>query len=56
MHTEERYISLLNDLRQTITDGLNAITDEKHPVKSVSVAKLDEMKYRLQSGYTSFRS
>ena len=33
-----------------------AITDEEHPVKSVSVAKLDEMKHRLQSGYTSFWS
>ena len=48
--------SLLNTLSQTITDGLNAITDEEHPVKSVSVAKLDEMKHRLQSGYTSFWS
>ena len=48
--------SLLNALSQAITDGLNAITDEEHPVKSVSVAKLDEMKNRLQSGYTSFWS
>lgn len=48
--------SLLNTLSQTITDGLNEITDEEHPVKSVSVAKLDEMKNRLQSGYTSFWS
>ena len=48
--------SLLNALSQTISDGLNAITDEEHPVKSVSVAKLDEMKNRLQSGYTSFWS
>ncbi len=48
--------SLLNMLSQTITDSLNAITDEDHPVKSVSVAKLDEMKNRLQSGYTSFWS
>ena len=47
---------LLNALSQAITDGLNAITDEEHPVKSVSVAKLDEMKNRLQSGYTSFWS
>ncbi len=48
--------SLLNTLSQTITDSLNAITDEDHPVKSVSVAKLDEMKNRLLSGYTSFWS
>ena len=48
--------SLLNTLSQTITDGLNAITDEDHPVKSVSAAKLEEMKNRLQSGYTSFWS
>ena len=47
---------LLNALSQAITDGLNAITDEDHPVKSVSVAKLDEMKNRLESGYTSFWS
>ena len=48
--------SLLNTLSQTITDGLNTITDEEHPVKSVSVAKLEEMKNNLQSGYTSFWS
>lgn len=47
---------LLNALSQVIADGLNTITDEEHPVKSVSVAKLDEMKNRLQSGYTSFWS
>lgn len=48
--------SLLNALSQTITDGLNILTDEDHLVKSVSVAKLEEMKNRLQSGYTSFWS
>lgn len=48
--------SLLNALSQVIADGLNTITDEEYPVKSVSVAKLDEMKNRLQSGYTSFWS
>lgn len=46
----------LTKLSQTIVDGLNAITDEEHPVKSVSVAKLEEMKNRLESGYTSFWS
>lgn len=48
--------SLLNALSQVIADGQNTITDEEHPVKSISVAKLDEMKNRLQSGYTSFWS
>lgn len=48
--------SLLNALSQTIIEGLNTLTDEDHPVKSVSVAKLEEMKNRLQSGYTSFWS
>lgn len=48
--------SLLDALSQTITDGLNTLTDEDHLVKSVSVAKLEEMKNRLQSGYTSFWS
>lgn len=48
--------SLLNALSQTITDGLNTLTDEDHLIKSVSVAKLEEMKNRLQSGYTSFWS
>ena len=48
--------SLLNALSQTITEGLNTLTDEDHLVKSVSVAKLEEMKNRLQSGYTSFWS
>lgn len=48
--------SLLSALSQTITDGLNTLTDEDHPVKSVSIAKLEEMKNRLQSGYTSFWS
>ena len=47
---------LLNALSQTIADGLNTLTDEDHLVKSVSVAKLEEMKNRLQSGYTSFWS
>ncbi len=45
--------NLLDTLRRTITDGLNAITDEDHPVRSVSAVKLDEMENRLQSGYTS---
>ena len=48
--------SLLDALSQTITEGLNTLTDDDHLVKSVSVAKLEEMKNRLQSGYTSFWS
>ena len=48
--------SLLNDLIHVITDGLNAIPDDGYTTQSVSVAKLNEMKRRLQSGYTSFWS
>lgn len=48
--------SLLDALSQTITEGLKTLTDEDYLVKSVSVAKLEEMKNRLQSGYTSFWS
>lgn len=48
--------SLLKSLSQAITDGLKEIIDDDYPVKSVSVAKLEEMKNRLQSGYTSFWS
>ena len=48
--------SLLNDLIHVITDGLNAIPDDGYPTQSISVAKLNEMKRCLQSGYTSFWS
>lgn len=47
---------LLDSLMNVIEDGLKEITDEEHPVNSVSLAKLKEMKNRLSSGYTSFWS
>ena len=39
-----------------IMDGLSEIAGEENPVESVSIAKLKEMKDRLNSGYTSFWS
>lgn len=56
--------SFLNDLRKTISEGLTNISneiyshkkDEKDKVYSVSLAKLEEMDKRLDSGYTSFWS
>ncbi len=48
---------LLNALRDTISNGLKDITDEDHPIKSISIAKLSEMQSRLSaSGYTNFWS
>ncbi len=48
---------LLNALRDTISNGLKDITDEEHPIKSISIAKLSEMQSRLSSsGYTNFWS
>lgn len=47
--------TLLENLIKVIEE-LNEITDEEHPVKSISLAKLKEMKNRLSSGYTSFWS
>lgn len=48
---------LLNALRDTISKGLKDITDEDHPIKSISIAKLSEMQSRLSaSGYTNFWS
>ncbi len=48
---------LLNALRDAISNGLKDITDEEHPVKSISIAKLSEMQSRLSSsGYTNFWS
>lgn len=50
----------LNSLKGAIHDGLEAvfsdIFDEEDEYISVSLAKLDEMKKRLESGYTSFWS
>ncbi len=48
--------NLLKDLKNVIEEQLKAISDEEHPVKSVSIAKLTEMRRRLESGYTSFWS
>ena len=46
----------LDSLSKTIEDGLNAISGEENTVKSISLAKLKEMKGKLVSGYTSFWS
>ena len=48
--------SLLDNLMDAIKDGLSEIAGEENTVKSVSIAKLKEMKARLNSGYTSFWS
>lgn len=52
----------LNDLKETIKEGLEFVfeelfdEDDDDVYTSVSLAKLDEMKKRLSSGYTSFWS
>lgn len=52
----------LNDLKETIKEGLEFVfeelfdEDDDEVYTSVSLAKLDEMKKRLSSGYTSFWS
>lgn len=55
--------SFLDDLGKTIKEGLEEIFDgpfdkveSDDAFKSISLAKLDEMKKRLDSGYTSFWS
>ena len=48
--------SLLDNLTNAIKDGLSDIAGGENTVKSVSIAKLKEMKNRLNSGYTSFWS
>ena len=48
--------SMLENLTNTIKEALNEIAGEENPVESVSIAKLKEMKERLNSGYTSFWS
>lgn len=48
--------SLLDNLMDAIKDGLSGISGEENPVESVSIAKLKDMKDRLNSGYTSFWS
>lgn len=49
--------NLLDTLSTTISNGLNAIVGEGNSYESkVSLPKLEEMKERLESGYTSFWS
>lgn len=48
--------NLLDKLKQVITEELANISDGFPTGKSVSLKKLDEMKQRLVSGYTSFWS
>ena len=48
--------NLLDNLSHVITDGLNSIPEDGYIDKPLSVAKLNEMRHRLQSGYTSFWS
>lgn len=48
--------SLLDNLMDAVKDGLSEIAGEEKLVESVSIAKLNEMKGRLNSGYTSFWS
>lgn len=48
--------SLLEELKTTISDTLQKISEDFNIEKSVSLSKLKEMKDRLSSGYTSFWS
>lgn len=48
--------NLLDALSTAITQGLKTVTGEENTVKSISLAKLKEMKAKLVSGYTSFWS
>ena len=48
--------TLLDNLRETIEEELKKVYDGEPTIKSISIAKLDEMKRRLASGYTSFWS
>ena len=47
---------LLDNLSKAIEDGLKTMSGEENIVKSISLAKLKEMKAKLVSGYTSFWS
>lgn len=48
---------LLDRLKSTIEEALKALTGEEQEYKSVSIAKIDEMKTHLdESGYTSYWS
>lgn len=47
---------LLDNLSKAIEDGLKTVSGEENTIKSISSAKLKEMKTKLVSGYTSFWS
>ena len=47
---------LLGSLTETIEEGLREVSGDENTVKSISLAKLKEMKDKLVSGYTSFWS
>ena len=47
---------LLDSLTETIEEGLREVSGDENTVKSISLAKLKEMKDKLVSGYTSFWS
>ena len=47
---------LLENLSKAIEDGLKTVSGEENTIKSISLAKLKEMKAKLVSGYTSFWS
>ena len=47
---------LLDNLSKAIENGLKTVSGEENTVKSISLAKLKEMKAKLVSGYTSFWS
>ena len=46
----------LDSLSKAIEEGLKTVSGEENTVKSISLAKLKEMKDKLVSGYTSFWS
>lgn len=48
--------NFLDSLSKTIEEGLKAVSGEENAVKSISLAKLKEMKDKLVSGYTNFWS
>lgn len=47
---------LLENLSKAIENGLKTVSGEENTIKSISLAKLKEMKAKLVSGYTSFWS
>ena len=48
--------NLLDSLSKTIEERLKAVSGDENTIKSISLAKLKEMKDKLVSGYTSFWS